>query len=154
MNSIKGVKEEDVRLIINNHRDSFKDEILEAYLNIIYVRPNIYGVEMGSKYYFNKSSKDLTLEECAFLAGINNSPNSYNPFGEKDNSEKIKTRTKAVLYKMNELKYISDDEYYAAKANVEKGLTFTKGKHISDNTRKFATAREVTTSKEFKLFLE
>lgn len=111
-----------------------KDEILEAYLNIIYVGPNIYGVEMGSKYYFNKSSKDLTLEECAFLAGINNSPNSYNPFGEKDNSEKIKTRTKAVLYKMNELKYISDDEYYAAKANVEKGLTFTKGNTSSKKT--------------------
>ena len=67
-----------------------KDEILETYLNIIYVGPSIYGVEAGSNYYFSKSCKNLTLEECAFLAGINNSPNSYNPFGEKDNSEKIK----------------------------------------------------------------
>ncbi len=104
-----------------------KDEILEAYLNIIYVGPNIYGVEMGSKYYFNKPSKDLSLEECAFLAGINNSPNSYNPFGEKDNSEKIKTRTKTVLYKMNELNYISDDEYNDAISKVDKGLKFSKG---------------------------
>ena len=63
-----------------------KDEILEAYFNIIYIGPNLYGVETGSKYYFNKSSKDLTLEECAFLAGINNAPNSYNPFDtNKDN---------------------------------------------------------------------
>ena len=45
----------------------------------------------------------LTLEESAFLAGINNSPNSYNPFGEKDNSEKIKNRTNTVLAKMLEL---------------------------------------------------
>lgn len=38
---------------------------------------------MGAKYYFNKSVSDLDLAECAFLAGINNSPNSYNPFNEK-----------------------------------------------------------------------
>ena len=88
-----------------------KDEILEAYLNVIYVGPNIYGVELGSKYYFNKSAKDLSLEECAFLAGINNSPNSYSPFSDDDNSEKIKVRTKAVLDKMLELKYISETEH-------------------------------------------
>ena len=62
-----------------------KNEILSTYLNVIYVGPNIYGVEAGAKYYFNKSVQQLSLAECAFLAGINNSPNSYNPFGEKDN---------------------------------------------------------------------
>ena len=71
-----------------------KDEILEGYLNIIYVGPNMYGVETGARYYFNKSAKDLSLEECAFLAGINHSPNSYNPFEGKDNAEKIKTEQK------------------------------------------------------------
>ena len=111
-----------------------KDEILEAYFNIIYVGPNIYGVEMGSKYYFNKECKNLSLEECAFLAGINNAPNSYSPFDEKDNSEKIKTRTKAVLYKMNELGYITKEEYETAKSNVDKGLAFSKG-NISSNAR-------------------
>lgn len=43
-----------------------KDEILETYLNIIYVGPSIYGVEAGSNYYFSKSCKNLTLEESAF----------------------------------------------------------------------------------------
>lgn len=43
-----------------------KDEILETYLNIIYVGPSIYGVEAGSEYYFNKPCKNLNLEECAF----------------------------------------------------------------------------------------
>ena len=110
-----------------------KDEILGLYLNIIYVGPNIYGVETGANYYFNKSVNDLTLEECAFLAGINNSPNSYNPFIDTNNSDKIKIRTKTVLSKMVELKYINQDDYNNAIANVDKGLNFKKGKINTDD---------------------
>ena len=109
--------------------DSFasKEEILEAYFNIIYTAPNTYGVGMGAKYYFNKDVKDLSLAECAYMAGINVSPNSYNPFGETDNSERIKKRTKIVLKKMLDLKHISQDEYNAAVAEVDNGLNFSKG---------------------------
>lgn len=110
-----------------------KDEILEAYLNIIYVGPNMYGVETASKYYFNKSSKDLTLDECAFLAGMNNSPNSYNPFGENKNTERITKRTKTVLTKMLELNYIDEDIYNKAINNVDNGLKFKKGKIESES---------------------
>lgn len=111
-----------------------KDEILETYLNIIYVGPSIYGVEAGAEYYFNKSVQNLTLEECAFLAGINNSPNSYNPFSKKDNSDKIINRTKTVLAKMKELGYIkNDDEYNRAIQNVEKGLNFKNGEVLSSD---------------------
>ena len=105
-----------------------KEEILEGYLNIIYTGPNIYGVSLGSKYYFNKNISELDLAECAFLAGINNSPNSYNPFGEKDTSEKIKTRTKAVLDKMLELGYITQEDHDTATEKVEKGFKFKQGK--------------------------
>lgn len=111
-----------------------KEEILESYLNIIYVGPNVYGVEMGSKYYFNKSAKDLSLEECAFLAGINHSPNSYNPFQDINRREKIKKRTKLVLDKMLELEYISNEDYEKAVSNVEKGLNFQKSNLSSENT--------------------
>lgn len=111
-----------------------KDEILTSYLNIIYIGPSIYGVENGSKYYFNKSALDLNLEECAFLAGLNHSPNSYNPFGDKDNSEKIQKRTKVVLGKMKELEYITADDYNKAVQNVENGLKFHKGE-ISANSK-------------------
>ena len=104
-----------------------KEEILEGYLNIIYVGPSIYGVDAGAKYYFNKSASELDLEECAFLAGINNSPNSYNPFGDADNSEKIRNRTITVLDKMLELEYINEDEYNTAVSNVEDGLDFDNG---------------------------
>lgn len=111
-----------------------KNEILEAYLNIIYVGPNIYGVESGAKYYFNKSVSELSLAECAFLAGINNSPNSYNPFGEKNNSEKILTRTKTVLNKMLELGYITNEEFEVATTEASKGLKFKKGNLKKDTT--------------------
>lgn len=108
--------------------DLSKDEILEAYLNIIYVGPNMYGVETGSQYYFSKSCTELSLEESAFLAGMNNAPNAYNPFGEKNNTEKITKRTKTVLAKMLELNYIDEDSYNTAISNVDKGLKFKKGK--------------------------
>ena len=105
-----------------------KEEILEAYLNVIYVGPNVYGVETGAEYYFSKHAKDLSLEECAFLAGINHAPNAYNPFRKgEDNSEKIKKRTNTVLNKMLELKYISQEDYNKAKEEVEKGLDFKRG---------------------------
>lgn len=104
-----------------------KDEILQTYFNIIYVGPNIYGVEKGAQYYFNKSARDLDLAECAFLAGINNSPNSYNPFGEKDNSEKIKIRSTTVLKLMLEQGYINNEQYNEAIKEIETGLKFEKG---------------------------
>lgn len=105
-----------------------KNQILELYLNLIFIGgQNICGVELGSRYYFNKSVGELNLAESAFLAGINNAPNSYNPFEGKDNSELIKKRTKTVLGKMKELGKITDEEYNSAKAEVEEGLKFSQG---------------------------
>lgn len=111
-----------------------KDEILEAYLNIIYTGPNIYGVQEASHYYFNKDIKNLSLAECAFLAGINNAPNSYNPFSETDRTEKITNRTKTVLNKMLDLNYISQEEYDAAISEVNNGLQFHKGEIITNSS--------------------
>ena len=108
-----------------------KDQILELYLNILYVggEGNLHGVELGAEYYFNKSAKDLSLAECAYMAGINSSPSRYNPFDEsQDNTELIKSQTKVALNKMNELGYInSQEEYDAAIAEVDAGLNFQKG---------------------------
>jgi len=114
-----------------------KDQILELYLNIIFLGDKAYGVEVASHYYFNKSCKDLDLAECAFLAGINHSPNSYKPF-ETDNAEmqeKIKNRTKTVLMKMKELGAITnEDDYNAAVTEVDNGLPFNKGDITTDAT--------------------
>ena len=119
-----------------------KDQILELYLNVIFVGgDNIHGVELGATYYFNKSAKDLDLAECAFLAGINNSPNAYNPYDtEKDRSETIKKRTLTVLKEMKTQGYIeSEEEYNAAVAKVEAGLTFKKGNTSSTYSYSYHT---------------
>lgn len=111
-----------------------KDQILELYLNILYVggEGNLHGVELGAEYYFNKSAKDLDLAECAFLAGINTSPSRYNPYDETKDQEKLKDSIKSkvltVLAKMKELGYIENEEdYNTAVAKAESGLTFEKG---------------------------
>ena len=109
-----------------------KEQILELYLNLIFLGGQSYGVEMGSQYYFSKSASELDLAECAFLAGINNAPNSYDAFSEDENEIKtVKNRTKTVLAKMKELGNIkSDEDYTNAIAKVDEGLPFKKGGSI------------------------
>ena len=106
-----------------------KDQILELYLNKIFMGSTVYGVGMASEYYFNKPVAELDLAQCAFLAGINHTPNSYNPFDEEDdNSEIIKKRTKEVLFQMKDQGYITnEEEYNLAVQEVENGLAFSQG---------------------------
>ena len=114
-----------------------KTQILESYLNIIYTGPSIYGVKEASLYYFNKDIENLSLAECSFLAGLNNSPNSYNPFSGKDNEEKIKKRCKTVLKKMLDLEYLTEENYQNAISEVDNGLHFNKG-DIQKNTSNYS----------------
>lgn len=81
-----------------------KNQILELYLNLILVGGRNYGVQTGAEYYFNTDASNLSIAQCAFLAGINNSPNRYNPYSEKDHTELIKKRTKTVLGQMKKLR--------------------------------------------------
>ena len=106
-----------------------KNQILELYLNILYVGGNNYhGVELGAEYYFNKSASELSLAECAFMAGINSSPAAYNPFNASDKKmETIKNKTKVVLNKMLEVGYINKEECDSAKSEVDAGLKFEQG---------------------------
>ncbi len=136
-----------------------KQQILETYLNLIYMgggsHTNVYGVEMGAQYYFAKSAKDLTLVESAFLAGINHIPNAYDPYGEEDNTELIKNRTKTVLSQMKKLGKINDEEYEKAVEKANKGFKFKQGNISSNVEMSFHTAaaidqviRELAKSKE------
>ncbi|MCI9110818.1 MAG: PBP1A family penicillin-binding protein [Bacilli bacterium] len=83
-----------------------KDDILEGYLNTINYG-GIFGIENASKYYFGKSSKDLTLAEASMLAGIPKNPNKYSPL---TNQTKAKARQKIILNSMVENKYITKEE--------------------------------------------
>lgn len=116
-----------------------KDQILELYLNTIFVGGNNHGVETGAYYYFNKSAHDLTLVECAFMAGINSGPNSYNPYGTKpygadeQKTQKINNKVKVVINKMLELGYISQEEHEVAIKEVEEqGVKFTRGEKTTN----------------------
>ena len=85
-----------------------KEEILEGYLNTINFGQGNYGIEDASKYYFNKSSKDLTLEEACILAGIPKSPENYNPVANYDYAI---NRGKVVAWSMYNNGYISEEKY-------------------------------------------
>ena len=115
-----------------------KEEILERYLNRIYLGQSgsleVRGVESASNYYFSKTASELDIAEAAFLAGINHSPNSYDPFNEAvDNTESIKSRTKTVLYQMYDQGKISEEEYNNAVQEVDNGLAFAKGSASNGN---------------------
>ena len=122
-----------------------KDQILELYLNKIFMGSTVYGVGMASEYYFNKPVSELDLAQCAFLAGINHTPNSYNPFDEEDdNSEIIKKRTKEVLYQMKDQGYITnEEEYNLAVQEVENGLAFSQGNINSKISYSYHTAEAI-----------
>ncbi len=85
-----------------------KDSILEGYLNTINYGEGNYGIEDASKYYFNKSSKDLTLEEAIMLAGIPKNPSNYNPVSDY---EACIERAWIVADSMLKNGYITQEEY-------------------------------------------
>lgn len=89
-----------------------KDEILETYLNVIYLGQNgafqVRGYGAAARYYFGKELTDLNLSECALMAAIVNSPGLYNPFKKPVNAER---RRHLVLEKMLGLKYISQSQF-------------------------------------------
>lgn len=104
-----------------------KNEILEGYLNTINYG-GVYGIEAASKYYFNKSAKDLTLAEASLLAGIPKSPNNYSPV---KNYTKSKERQKIVLKMMQKNKKITTEEYNNA---INTNLTIIGKKEKSNIT--------------------
>lgn len=89
-----------------------KRQILEMYMNYVFLGAGAYGFEAGSKTYFGKSLKELNLEEAALLAAIPKSP-EYSP---TRNMEKAKARRDIVLDQMAKYGYVSNDEAEAAKA--------------------------------------
>lgn len=98
-----------------------KDEILEMYLNTINLSNGCYGVQAAANYLFGKDVSELSLVECASLAAIPKSPYKYNP---KSHPDFNKERRETVLYKMNELGWITDKEYEEA-LNTELVLNIT-----------------------------
>lgn len=114
-------KIKEIYLSLQLEKKLTKNQIVEAYLNTIPLGGYVYGVEAASLSYFNKPAKDLTLPECAYLAGITQAPSYYSAYNteEEDYPNTYLNRTKAVLMKMLELHYITQEEYNEAYAFVD-----------------------------------
>lgn len=90
-----------------------KEWILENYLNTINLGGGTRGVQVAAQYYFSKDVSELSLAECALLAGITKNPTAYNPINHPDKSL---DRQHLVLKAMLEEGYISQEEYDMAYA--------------------------------------
>ena len=89
-----------------------KDEILELYVNQIFLGQRAYGFAAASQTYFGKPLADVTVAEAAMLAGLPKAPSAYNPV---TNPRRAKSRQMYVLRRMHELRYINDDELREAQ---------------------------------------
>ena len=105
-----------------------KEVILECYMNTIAMGNGLYGVEVAAEYYFGKNVNELTLAECASLAGITNIPEKYRPDKNPENNKK---RRDLVLSLMHDQKLITTEEYEAA---VEEPLNVVADKSILKET--------------------
>jgi len=100
-------------LAIRIEKNFSKDEILEMYLNKSPFGPGLYGIEVGSKKYFGKDAKDLSIPEAALLIGMPQLPSAYYPFRHP---ERAIRRRNIVLMRMFEEKVITEEEYTEARA--------------------------------------
>lgn len=91
-----------------------KDQILEIYVNHIYLGQRAYGFAAAAQIYFGKSLKNISLAEAAMLAGLPKAPSAYNPVA---NMKRAKQRQAYVLGRMLKLGYITQGEYQDALAN-------------------------------------
>ncbi|MBT3318717.1 MAG: penicillin-binding protein [Clostridia bacterium] len=98
-----------------------KEDILEAYMNTIHLGASNYGVKAAAMDYFGKSLDELTLRECAMIAGIIRYPYYYNPrraYYSAEQPEIINDRTDDVLYQMYISEFITEAEYQDALADT------------------------------------
>ncbi|WP_093556882.1 penicillin-binding protein 1A [Pseudoduganella namucuonensis] len=90
-----------------------KDQILEVYMNQIYLGQRAYGFSSAAQIYFGKNLKDISVAEAAMLAGLPKAPSAYNPVV---NPKRARTRQQYILQRMAQLGYITPAQFQAAKA--------------------------------------
>ena len=105
-----------------------KQDILELYLNAIYLGRGSWGVEMAARSYFGKSAKELSVGEGALLAGITKGPNFYNPERHPD---RARERVAYVLGRMQAEGFITADEVKSANATPEQLVAYERTRRDS-----------------------
>lgn len=107
-----------------------KNQILEVYMNQIYLGQRAYGFSSAAQIYFGKELKDISVAEAAMLAGLPKAPSAYNPVA---NPKRATVRQQYILQRMKQLGYITEAQFEAAK--VEK-------LHIKTNSAEFGIHAE------------
>ncbi|WP_080494428.1 penicillin-binding protein 1A [Burkholderia ubonensis] len=132
-----------------------KDQILEVYMNQIYLGQRAYGFAAAARVYFGKDLKDITLAEAAMLAGLPKAPSAYNPVV---NPKRAKVRQEYILQRMLELNFISRGQYDEAIAQplVVKGAGrefSVHAEYVAEMVRQmmYAQYREETYTRGFNV---
>jgi len=133
-----------------------KDQILEVYMNQIYLGQRAYGFASAAQVYFGKKLSDITLAEAAMLAGLPKAPSANNPVV---NPKRAKARQQYILQRMHDLGYITDDEYAAAKSEELKIKSETSefgihAEYVAEMTRQmvYDQFREETYTRGLNVF--
>jgi penicillin-binding protein 1A len=106
-------KANEVALTFKIERELTKDQILELYINQIFLGQRAYGFAAAAQAYYGKPLAQISVAEAAMLAGLPKAPSAYNPFS---NPKRAALRQQYVLRRMHELNYVTDDQYKAATA--------------------------------------
>ncbi|MDR3344892.1 MAG: transglycosylase domain-containing protein [Oscillospiraceae bacterium] len=119
---------------LNLERNYSKADVLETYLNTVYMGNGCYGIQTASETYFGKDVAELTLAECAALSTITNAPTTYDPLVNPDN---VKKRQLVCLNEMLAQGLIGQEEYDKAK---DEKLVYTNTKGYKPKTETSAPA--------------
>jgi penicillin-binding protein 1A len=127
-----------------------KAEILEIYLNSIYLGRSSWGVEMAAQSYFGKSAKALSVSEAALIAGMAKGPNYYNPDRQPD---RARDRMAYVLTRMQEDSFLKPDQVQQAVASLPRTVPFERPRrsigfhfvdHVSRDARTLSDIESIT----------
>ena len=121
---------------LNLEKNYSKEDIIEAYLNTIYLSHGCYGVKTAAETYFGKEVKDLNIAECASIAAITQYPTKYDPLLNPENN---KDRQKRILAKMLECGYITQDQY---KDALNYKLVYTNSKDYKGSKVKTTSTKK------------
>ena len=120
-----------------------KDQILEIYVNQIYLGQRAYGFAAAAQIYFGKPLKDLSVAEAAMLAGLPKAPSAYNPVA---NPKRAQLRQRYVLRRMHDLDYIDEAQWKAAQGemlHVKRDVNDfgVHAEHVAEMARQIAAER-------------
>lgn len=139
---VRKIKEQFMALVLEFQYS--KEQIIEAYLNTIYCGAGIYGIQAAAQRFWGINAQELSLAQCALIAGLVRSPENYCPTnGKANNGERCLRRRNLVLSLMRDQHFITQKEYETAVAeplNVRHEKIDTSAPHARELVRQTVEA--------------